>query len=286
MEHANSLLQNSLIIIVIMVSLGVLFGFILAYANKKLAIEVNPLIHIVEDVLPKGQCGACGYPGCMAYAEAVVTNPDVPPNLCTPGKATVAKLVGELTGKSAPPMEPKIAQVMCRGTHDKVTKDFAYVGVTDCHAANMIFGGPKSCKYSCLGLGTCVQACPFNAISMAADGLPFINPDKCTGCMKCTIVCPKSVMAMVPVASEVTINCNSKAKGPEVRKVCKVGCIACGICVKTCSVSAITVENNLARIDYSVCTNCGACVAKCPMKTINRCTETEACQASAHQASA
>ena len=99
-------MEHALIIVLVLTGLGAVFGLVLAYANKKLAIEVNPLIHVVEDVLPKGQCGACGFAGCMAYAEAVVTNPDVPPNLCIPGKEPVAKLVAELTGKAAAPVEP------------------------------------------------------------------------------------------------------------------------------------------------------------------------------------
>ncbi|MCX7779472.1 MAG: RnfABCDGE type electron transport complex subunit B, partial [Negativicutes bacterium] len=157
-------MSHSLIILAIMTSLGVIFGLVLAYANKKLAIEVNPLIHAVEDVLPKGQCGACGFAGCMAYAEAVVTNPDVPPTLCIPGKDPVAKAVAELTGKAAAAVEPRIAQVKCAGAEGKAVKAYEYSGVTDCMAANLLFGGPKSCKYGCLGLGTCVSNCPFDAM--------------------------------------------------------------------------------------------------------------------------
>ena len=112
----------SIMVLIVMTLVGLVFGLILAFANKKFAVEVNPLIHIVEDILPKGQCGACGYAGCQAYAEAVVINPDVPPNLCIPGKKPVANMVAELTGKVAPEMEPRVAHVKCSGGHSKALK--------------------------------------------------------------------------------------------------------------------------------------------------------------------
>ncbi|WP_425060614.1 Na(+)-translocating ferredoxin:NAD(+) oxidoreductase complex subunit B [Sporomusa carbonis] len=271
MEHG--VIEHSLIILIIMTSLGVIFGFVLAYANKKLAIEVNPLIHMVEDVLPKGQCGACGYAGCMAYAEAVVMNPDVAPNLCIPGKEPVAKAVAELTGKAAAAVEPRIAQVRCAGTHAKAAKANEYSGIQDCTAANLLFGGPKSCKYGCLGLGTCVKACPFNAMTMSEDGLPIIDPDKCTGCGKCETVCPKKVITMMPLGAPVRVNCNSHDKGAVAKKACAAACIGCTLCMKECSHGAIKMDNNLAVVDAKVCmekcTN-PTCLAKCPTKAIKQ----------------
>ena len=45
-----------------------------------------------------------------------------------------------------------------------------------------------------LGLGTCVKSCPFDAMTMSDDGLPIIDPEKCTACGKCVSVCPKQVI--------------------------------------------------------------------------------------------
>jgi len=261
----------AVLILIVLTAMGLVFGFILAFSNKKFAMEVNPLIHIVEDVLPKGQCGACGYAGCMAYAEAVVTNPDVPPNLCTPGKDPIAKLVGDLTGKSAPPMEPKIAQVKCAGVHSKATKSYEYNGVQDCVAANLLFGGPKDCKYGCLGLGTCVSSCPFNAMTMNAEGLPMIDPEKCTACGKCASACPKHVIEIAPTDSKVRVNCSSKDKGPVAKKACSVACIGCSLCMRQCPHGAIKMENNLAIVDTKICASTcsdALCLTKCPTKAI------------------
>lgn len=265
-------METSIMIIVIMVGVGLVFGFTLALANKKFSIEINPLIHIVEDVLPKGQCGACGYAGCMAYAEAVVLNPDVSPNLCIPGKAAVAEKVAELTGKAAEAVEPRIAHIGCAGGTGKAVMSFNYSGIQDCVAANLVNQGPKGCKYGCLGFGTCVGVCAFDALSMGEDGLPVVNAKKCTGCGACEKACPKHVIRMLPLDAHVKVDCNSKDKGAVARKLCTTACIGCGICVKNCPYEAIKIVNNLAVVDPAICAEkCSdpTCYVKCPTKAIN-----------------
>ncbi|MGL5311627.1 MAG: RnfABCDGE type electron transport complex subunit B, partial [Peptostreptococcaceae bacterium] len=241
-------MEIAILIIVLMTSVGLFFGLVLAIANKKFSVEVNPLIHLVEDVLPKGQCGACGYAGCLAYAEAVVLNEDVPPNLCIPGKELVAKHVAQLTGKVAEELEPRFACVKCNGCRECAKLKYNYEGIEDCICANSILGGPKQCNYGCLGLGTCVKNCPFDAIEMSENGLPIIDKDKCTGCGKCESVCPKKVISMNPMDYKVEVNCNSKDKGAIAKKGCTVPCIGCGICAKNCEYGAIKMENNLAIV--------------------------------------
>lgn len=266
-----ALQETALLVLIVMLLTGLVFGLVLAFANKKFAIEINPLIHLVEDVLPKGQCGACGYAGCMAYAEAVVLNPDVPPNMCVPGKAPVAEAVGDLTGKTAPAVEPRIAHVRCSGSLANAVTKYQYAGVQDCVAANLLQGGQKSCQYGCLGFGTCVKNCPFDALSMQPNGLPYVDPEKCTGCGKCESVCPKNVIAMQPIGAKVGVDCNSKDKGAVAKKNCTVACIGCGLCKKNCPYNAITLANNLAIVDYKICmTECDnpTCFAKCPTTAI------------------
>lgn len=264
-------MYTAIMILVVMAGIGTVFGFILAYANKKFSIEINPLIHVVEDVLPKGQCGACGYAGCAAYAEAVVLNPDVAPNLCVPGKAAIANAVAEITGKVAEQVEPRIAHVRCKGSFDKAVSSYEYKGIKDCAAASLIQGGPKGCKNGCVGFGNCVSVCNFGAMTMGENGLPIVNKKKCTGCGACEGACPKMVIQMVSTNAKVRVNCNSKDKGAVARKLCTAACIGCGICGKNCSYGAIEIKNNLAVVDTKICIEqCSeaTCFAKCPTGAI------------------
>ncbi len=266
-------MYTALMILIVMVSAGLIFGLILAVANKKFSIESNPLIHLVEEALPKGQCGACGYAGCIAYAEAVVTDPDVAPNLCIPGKEMVAKMVAELTGKAAAEVEPRVAHVKCAGSSDKAVTAFRYGGIQDCVAASALQGGPKGCKYGCMGFGTCVKACHFGALEMGENGLPVVNEKFCTGCGACETACPKNVIEMGPIGAHVSVVCNSKDKGAAARKLCTAACIACGLCSKNCPHGAVKIENNLAVVDSKICEEqCkeAACVAKCPTGAIKK----------------
>jgi len=248
--------------------LGVIFGIALAVVASKFVVKVDPKVDQVRETLPGANCGACGFAGCMGYAEAVVGNPDVAPNLCAPGKSPVAQKIAQITGKAAGAVDPKIARVFCQGGRSKSQRKFIYSGVMDCTAAVLAAGGDKSCDFGCLGYATCMRACPFDAITMSADSLPIINREKCTACGKCVAACPKQVIELGLMSKAVVISCHSRDKGIDVKKKCQVGCIACGICVRTCPVDAIKIDNNLARIDHSKCITCGLCVKKCPTSAI------------------
>jgi electron transport complex protein RnfB len=254
--------------LIVLAGLGIVFGVALAIIAARFVVKVDPKVEQVRETLPGANCGACGFAGCMGYAEAVVGNPDVAASMCAPGKSPVAEKIAVITGKKAEKMEPKIARVFCQGGTSLSQRKFIYTGVQDCTAAVLAAGGDKSCQYGCLGYGTCMRACPFDAITMSADNLPQINPDKCTACGKCVAACPKQVIELAQASKAVVISCHSRDKGVDVKKKCQVGCIACGICVRTCPVNAIAIENNLARIDHSKCIVCGLCVKKCPTSAI------------------
>lgn len=254
--------------LVFMGGVGAVFGVGLAYAAKKFKVLTDPKVEAVRDVLPGANCGACGFAGCQGYAEAVVNDPGLSPGLCAPGKADVAALVAKITGKAAPEVIPMVATVFCRGDECKASRRFVYEGVKDCRAAVLVGGGDKTCQYGCLGYGTCSRACPFGAITMSGDNLPVIDRDKCTACGVCVAACPKQIIHLTPAAKKVHIRCSSLDKGPVVKKACELGCIACGLCVKGCPEGAITMADNLARIDYEKCSTCETCVLLCPQRTI------------------
>ncbi len=266
-EHVD-LLPLMKFTLVFLAGVAAVFGFGLAFAAKRFAVKVDPRVEKVKDVLAHAHCGACGYAGCEQYAEAVVNNPDVSPNLCTPGGSGCAEAVALITGKKAEVMEPIFSRIMCQGGSSKAVKRFAYEGVKDCRAAVLAGGGDKSCAYGCLGYGTCMRACPFDAIHMSDDNLPVVDMTKCTGCRKCETACPKRVIEVLPGSKAVVVACHSRDKGGDTRKNCQVGCIGCGKCVKVCPFDAPKLENNLSKIDLEKCRVCGLCVENCPTRAI------------------
>lgn len=254
--------------VALLACIGLFFGIGLALAAHKFAVESDPLIEEVLESLAGAQCGGCGYPGCEGYAIAVVNDPDVPPNLCYPGKEKVAERVAELTGKKMAEMEDMIALVRCSRQEGRVSHKHEYIGFASCTAANLGFGGPSACNYACIGLGECAQACPFDAISMV-DSFPVVNPDKCVSCGTCVKTCPKQVIVLQSLKARVYVPCSTKDLGKNVKKVCEVGCISCQICVKKCPAEAVSLENGLIQIDQEKCLAYGpecqeVCVEKCP----------------------
>lgn len=246
--------------------IGLLAAVSLGIAAKKFAVEVDARESAILEVLPSANCGACGYPGCSAFAKAVVAG-EAAPNLCIPGGlATLGKIAG-IMGVEAASAAPQVAVVLCQGDNHKAQIKYHYLGLEDCVAAQRIADGPKECPGGCLGLGTCARLCPFGAIEMTADGLAVISREKCTGCKKCIAACPRNVIAMTPLAASVHVLCNSRDKGALVRKYCQVGCIACQICKKTAP-EAYRIEENLAQVIYHHADQAAVAVAKCPTKCI------------------
>src|SRR3989304_4990029 len=190
--------------------LGMVFGIGLAIASDKFAVKVDPRIDSINEVLPGANCGACGQPGCSGFAQAVVEG-KAPVSGCTVGQGAVAKLVANIMGVKFENKERSVAVVMChaRGVKNK----FTYNGIKDCRAANIVGGGFLGCDYGCLGLGTCVEACKFEAMYMGEDDLPRVIEERCTGCGKCAAVCPRKLISIVPESKMVHVRCHSPGRG-------------------------------------------------------------------------
>lgn len=248
--------------------LGFVFGAILSYASVKFKVEQDPRIDETLKRLPGANCGSCGMAGCAAMAEAIITkgvSPSKCPVILLPDRIKLEEYLG-LRAPSEGKVRAvvKAALVKCQGLDSNEYKKFEYMGLQDCQSAVLVQNGPWLCPHRCIGLGSCVKACKFDAIKIGQHQLPEVNEDKCIGCGQCVMACPKHIIDIVDIEKTVHVRCNSVDKGAETRKICKTGCIGCGLCTKVCAYDAITVENNLAHIDYDKCHDCGACVAKCP----------------------
>ena len=177
-------------------------------------------------------------------------------------------MVAEITGKKMAAVEDMVAAVRCSRQEGKVEQKYRYIGYGSCTGANLAFGGPQGCAYACVGLGECADVCPFDAITMV-EGFPVVDPEACVGCGTCVRTCPKKIIELVPLKARVWVPCSTKDPGKTVRKVCEVGCISCKMCVKVCPAKAVTLEDNLVKIDHQKCMDygpeCGEiCVEKCP----------------------
>ena len=264
--------MDILIAIAILGGLGLVFGLVLAAASKVFYVETDPCLDQLNECLPGANCGGCGFAGCGAYAEAVLKG-EAPVGKCASGGNEAAKAMAAIMGVQAEEVTRKVAMVRCSGarTFDaegNLTKGAKmkahYEGFHDCLAASKVGGsGPLSCKFGCLGYGSCTRVCKYGAISVK-NGVAVVDEDLCVGCMACAQVCPRKVITAVEPDRNVVIGCNSLAKGAVTNRACTIGCIGCGKCMKTCPSGAITITNNLAQIDYSKCTNCGQCATVCP----------------------
>lgn len=260
-------ISEILIAVGVVCAISVIIGIVLGIAEKVFHVDVDEREEAVREALPGSNCGGCGYAGCDSLAKAIAKG-EAPVSSCPVGGKPVAEQIAKIMGEELTDMERKVTYVKCDGTCEKRSEDYTYFGIDSCiYASKMPGSSPYSCKFGCLGFGSCAKVCPVSAIRII-DKKAVVDESLCIACGKCIKMCPHELIEFVPANSMYRVQCSSLAKGKDVTTSCTAGCIGCGICAKNCPEDAIVFKNNIAKIDYSKCIKCGKCQDKCPRNII------------------
>lgn len=240
-----------IIAVAVMSGLGFSLASILAVANRKLYVFEDPRLDQVEHLLPGSNCGACGLPGCRAFAEAVVAR-TLTPGGCTAATEESRDNIAEYLGVDVGGAEKQVARLACAGGTNVARQRAAYAGIENCRAANLVAGGGKGCAWGCLGYGDCMEVCgDFKAIVMNEFGLPVVIEDLCTACSKCVEICPKGLFSLQPISNHLWVACKNESFGDDAENECAVACNACAKCVADAPEGLIKMIDNLAVVDHS-----------------------------------
>jgi Na+-translocating ferredoxin:NAD+ oxidoreductase RNF subunit RnfB len=250
----------------IMTSLALAFGVLLALAYRFLKVEEDPRLDEVEEMLPGTNCGACGQPGCRAFAEKLVLT-EVTPGQCTVSNPEAVESIAGYLGVEAGFVEKQVARLHCAGGEGSVRNLAEYRGIPSCRAAVLVNGGGRACQWGCLGLADCEVVCDFDAIHMSATHLPVVDADACTACGDCVEVCPLNLFTLEPLAQKLVVQCASPLRGEAARSVCTVACDACERCVLDAPPGVLEMVNGLPVIKRPDQTTM-ECTFRCPTGAI------------------
>lgn len=262
-------------IIGVLAAIGLACGLIIYLVYIKVPQKVKGLEKTEElnAILPGMNCGACGYPGCFAFAQALTADPDLiiktpcATVLQDPKKLEqLEKALGITLDASA---MLKKALVHCTGNSEIICD---YSGVNTCKAAAQLLSGYKKCPYACLGLSDCVEVCPEDAIFMDPEkNVVVVDTEKCTGCGLCVTECPQNLIELVPAGTKIAFRCNYKPlRNVPGREKCDFGCIHCRKCFKACEDEAIIWDKEKAVPEFiqEKCTLCRKCIEECEPNTL------------------
>jgi len=247
--------------------LTILLATALVLANKKLYVYEDPRIDVVEEMLPHTNCGACGFPGCRPFAEAL-TQGKALPGKCTVGSGEERAAIATFLGVDVGAEEKLVARLACAGGTNVARNHARYHGEQSCRAAAKVAGGGKGCFWGCLGLGDCDVVCDFDAIHMNAQNLPVVDEAKCTACGDCVDVCPKDLFSLHKLSHRLWVACSSQEAGDEILEDCEVACTTCGRCEMDAPKGLISMRRNLPVVDYSRPHETHTPIERCPTGAI------------------
>ena len=247
---------------------GLFFGLLISLVNKRFRVWEDPRIVGVEELLPNTNCGACGQPGCRAFAEALVSGAEQPSGCTVMGAEDVEDVAGFL-GVEAGEATKRVARLLCAGGKDEAHREADYSGFGTCKAAAAVAGGGKGCTWGCLGLADCERVCDLDAIYMNEDELPVVIPERCTACNDCVETCPKDLFVLMPIDHKLIVQCRNLLHGDDAEDLCSVACNACTRCVADAAPGLIEMVDNLAVIDYEkIALADPKAVSRCPTNAI------------------
>ncbi|MBJ20857.1 MAG: Fe-S cluster protein [Deltaproteobacteria bacterium] len=250
-----------------MLGLSLTFALVLVLAYRFLKVEEDPRTEEVEAMLPGTNCGACGVPGCKAFAESLVGG-DNQPSGCTVSSSESIEHIAEFLGVEAGESVKLVARLHCAGGRAQALQVAEYDGFDSCRAATLVGGGGKGCAWGCLGLADCEVVCEFDAIQMNDNGLPVVEVAKCTACNDCVEVCPKDLFELQPVDQPLLVQCKVPLAGDAATAMCAVACDACGRCAQDAEPDVITMQGNLPAIDLTRGAPTPEATFRCPTQAI------------------
>jgi Na+-translocating ferredoxin:NAD+ oxidoreductase RNF subunit RnfB len=221
---------------------------LLILASRKLYVWEDPRLDTVDDLLPQSNCGACGYPGCRGFAEALVAGKAQPAS-CTVGSADDHHRIADVLNVDVGSATKLVARLACAGGENVSRWRANYQGYQSCLAASQVAGGGKDCYWGCLGFGDCERACDFEAITMDSHGLPNVINDLCTACNDCVEACPKDLFSLQRADDRLWVRCRNEEQGDEILAACEVACTACARCAMDAP-GAVTMTGGLPLIAY------------------------------------
>lgn len=247
---------------------GLVFAVFIALANRKLWVWSDPRIDVVTSLLPGANCGACGVPGCRAFAELAVAGTKRPSD-CTVSSDEAHQAIAHYLGVEAGTAIRRVARLRCAGDCVTAPPRAEYRGLPTCAAAAAVAGGGKGCAWGCLGLADCERVCDFGAIAMTAGGLPSVDPAKCTACGDCVRACPKNLFVLLDTADRLLVQCSNLTGNDGALASCAVACTACGKCVQDAAPGLISVASGVAAVNYALIAQAdAAAIRRCPTGAI------------------